>query len=169
VHGYRGPVRHHCGQLHRALIGSARWAAAATIRCRSPCGCRPNSPCGLDATQRNPPRFEHSGRLLRGRRRDLQAHLQLDDHPAAARRARAEGEGKHAPLLARCLGLAVLKLRDGWAPFERERPSPWPYNHAERGIWSSAMMLGLTILAVLTFVAIGEVRRTQGKQLKNED
>jgi hypothetical protein len=31
------------------------------------------------------------------------------------------------------------------------------------------MMLGLTILAVLTFVAIGEVRKTQGKQLKNKD
>jgi hypothetical protein len=71
--------------------------------------------------------------------------------------------------LARCLGLAVLKLRDGWAPFERERPSPWPYNHAEQGIWSSAMMLGLTILAVLTFLAISEVRKTQGKRLKNED
>jgi hypothetical protein len=30
------------------------------------------------------------------------------------------------------------------------------------------MMLGLTILAVLTFIAIGEVRKT-GKQLQNED
>jgi hypothetical protein len=33
---------------------------------------------------------------------------------------------------------------------------------------SIAMLLGLTILAVLTFIAIGEVRKT-GKQLQNED
>jgi hypothetical protein len=34
---------------------------------------------------------------------------------------------------------------------------------------SSAMMIGLTILAVLTFIAIGEIRRAQGPQLKTED
>jgi hypothetical protein len=31
------------------------------------------------------------------------------------------------------------------------------------------MMTGLTILAVLTFVAIGEIRRTMGEPLKGED
>jgi hypothetical protein len=31
------------------------------------------------------------------------------------------------------------------------------------------MMIGLTILAVLTFIAIGEIRRTQRPQLKGED
>jgi hypothetical protein len=31
------------------------------------------------------------------------------------------------------------------------------------------MMTGLTILAVLTFVAIGEIRRTVGEPLKGED
>jgi hypothetical protein len=31
------------------------------------------------------------------------------------------------------------------------------------------MIIGLTILAVLTLIAIGEVRRTQGQQLKSED
>jgi len=29
------------------------------------------------------------------------------------------------------------------------------------------MMVGLTILAVLMFIAVGEVRKTQGKHLKN--
>jgi hypothetical protein len=33
----------------------------------------------------------------------------------------------------------------------------------------SAMMIGLTILAVLTFIAIGEIRKTQGQRLKGED
>jgi hypothetical protein len=31
------------------------------------------------------------------------------------------------------------------------------------------MMIGLTILAVLTFIAIGEIRRTQSPQLTSED
>ena len=31
------------------------------------------------------------------------------------------------------------------------------------------MMTGLTILAVLTFVAIGEIRKTVGEPLKAED
>jgi hypothetical protein len=31
------------------------------------------------------------------------------------------------------------------------------------------MMIGLTILAVLTFIAIGEIRKTRGPQLKGED
>jgi hypothetical protein len=31
------------------------------------------------------------------------------------------------------------------------------------------MMIGLTVLAVLTFIAIGEIRRAQGPQLKTED
>jgi hypothetical protein len=31
------------------------------------------------------------------------------------------------------------------------------------------MMVGLTILAVLTFIAIGEVRRTMGEPLKGEE
>jgi hypothetical protein len=31
------------------------------------------------------------------------------------------------------------------------------------------MTIGLTILAVLTFIAIGEIRRTQGPQLTSED
>ena len=31
------------------------------------------------------------------------------------------------------------------------------------------MMIGLTILAVLTIIAIGEIRRTQGQQLKGEE
>ena len=34
---------------------------------------------------------------------------------------------------------------------------------------TSAMMIGLTILAVLTFIAIGEIRKSQGQQLKGED
>jgi len=33
----------------------------------------------------------------------------------------------------------------------------------------STMMIGLTILAVLTFIAIGEIRKTQGPQLEGED
>ena len=38
------------------------------------------------------------------------------------------------------------------------------------GIWeTSAMMTGLTILAVLPFIVIGEIRKTQGQQLKGED
>jgi hypothetical protein len=39
----------------------------------------------------------------------------------------------------------------------------------ERDIGTSAMMIGLTILAVLTFIAIGEIRKAQGQQLKGED
>lgn len=31
------------------------------------------------------------------------------------------------------------------------------------------MMIGLTILAVLAFVAIGEIRKTVGEPLKGED
>jgi hypothetical protein len=31
------------------------------------------------------------------------------------------------------------------------------------------MMIGLTILAVLTVIAIGEVRKTQGQPLKGEE
>jgi hypothetical protein len=31
------------------------------------------------------------------------------------------------------------------------------------------MMIGLTILAVLTFIAIGEIRKTAGEPLKGED
>jgi hypothetical protein len=31
------------------------------------------------------------------------------------------------------------------------------------------MMVGLTILAVLTFIAIGEVRRTMGEPLEGEE
>jgi hypothetical protein len=69
---------------------------------------------------------------------------------------------------AHCLGLVVLKLRDGCAPFEREKPLPCGYTVILGDIWSSAMMLGLTILAVLTFIAIGEVRKT-GEQRENED
>jgi len=34
---------------------------------------------------------------------------------------------------------------------------------------SIAMLIGLTILAVLTFIAIGEVRKTQGNPLKSKD
>jgi hypothetical protein len=58
------------------------------------------------------------------------------------------------------LGLAVLKLRNGWALFEREKLLPRQYNDWNGFSWSSAMMLGLTILAVLTFIAISEVRKT---------
>jgi hypothetical protein len=36
-------------------------------------------------------------------------------------------------------------------------------------LWSSAMMIGLTILAVLTLIAIGEIRKTVGAPLKGED
>jgi hypothetical protein len=36
-------------------------------------------------------------------------------------------------------------------------------------LWGSAMMTGLTILAVLTFIAIGEIRKTVGEPLKDED
>jgi len=31
------------------------------------------------------------------------------------------------------------------------------------------MLIGLTILAVLTLIAIGEIRKTQTQQLENED
>ena len=31
------------------------------------------------------------------------------------------------------------------------------------------MIIGLTILAVLTIIAIGEIRRTQGPQLEGEE
>ncbi len=31
------------------------------------------------------------------------------------------------------------------------------------------MMLGLTVLAVLTFIAIGEIRKTAGEPIKSED
>ena len=31
------------------------------------------------------------------------------------------------------------------------------------------MMVGLTILAILTVIAIGEIRKTLGVELKNED
>ena len=31
------------------------------------------------------------------------------------------------------------------------------------------MILGLTILAVLTLIAIGEIRKTQGQPLKSEE
>jgi hypothetical protein len=31
------------------------------------------------------------------------------------------------------------------------------------------MLIGLTILAVLTFIAIGEVRKTQGNHLNSKD
>jgi hypothetical protein len=69
---------------------------------------------------------------------------------------------------AHCLGQAVLKLRDAWAPFEREKPAPVPtIQPGAMGI--NAMMTGLTILAVLTFIAIGEIRRTQGPQPEGED
>jgi hypothetical protein len=65
--------------------------------------------------------------------------------------------------------LAVPKLRDAWTAFEREKADAaclqsWP---GDTGI--NAMMIGLTILAVLTFIAIGEIRRTQGPQLTSED
>jgi hypothetical protein len=54
----------------------------------------------------------------------------------------------------------VLKFRDGWVLFERDKLLPRSYNHACWDTWSSAMIVGLTILAVLTFIAIGEVRKT---------
>jgi hypothetical protein len=54
-----------------------------------------------------------------------------------------------------------------------KKPMPHAYNPAgHRGIGATginAMMIGLTILAVLTFIAIGEIRRTQGPQLTSED
>jgi hypothetical protein len=54
----------------------------------------------------------------------------------------------------------VLKLRDRWVLFEREKLLPRAYNRAEQVTRSSAMMIGLTILAVLTFIGVGEVRKT---------
>ena len=70
---------------------------------------------------------------------------------------------------AHCLGLAVLKLRDQWVLFGREKLSPRPYNQAGRLIGVARMIVGLTMLAVLTIIAIVEVWKTSGMQLENED
>jgi hypothetical protein len=54
-----------------------------------------------------------------------------------------------------------------------KKPTLRAYNPTRRDRdWATginAMMIGLTILAVLTFIAIGEIRRTQGPQLTSED
>jgi hypothetical protein len=36
-------------------------------------------------------------------------------------------------------------------------------------MWSSPMMIGLTILAVLTIVAVGEIRKVESNPVNNED
>jgi hypothetical protein len=68
-----------------------------------------------------------------------------------------------------CLGLALLNLRDQWVLFGREKLSPRPYNQAGRLIGVARMIVGLTMLAVLTIIAIVEVWKTPGMQLENED
>jgi hypothetical protein len=75
----------------------------------------------------------------------------------------------NANLGAQCLGQAVLKLRGRWALFERRKLSPRPYNRVGPGTWSTAMMMGLTILAVLTIIAMNEIRKTPGQPLKREE
>jgi hypothetical protein len=70
---------------------------------------------------------------------------------------------------AQCLDHSVPKPRGDWALFERRKLSPRPYNRAEPGTWSAAMMMGITILAVLTIIAINEIRKTPGQPLKREE
>jgi hypothetical protein len=44
-----------------------------------------------------------------------------------------------------------------------------PYNSWPIEMMRQRMMIGLAILAVLTFIAVGEIRRTVGEPVKGED
>ena len=68
------------------------------------------------------------------------------------------------PMLREMHGLGRLRLQKTWRGrliVGCERSGSYPMIRGQMETWITAMMIGLTVLAVLTIIAIGEIYRTQ--------